>query len=139
MSDSSVETNYRRLKTVFRWLVERGHVSGSPLDLIKYPKFEERVIPTVGEKELLALLELVNPKYTRTEAEKFRTYRNRAIVWLLIDTPIRRSELGRLRVDDVDLDAAIVKVIGKGQRERWTPLGKTSLVALWDYLQVRCS
>jgi len=139
MSDSSVETNYRRLKTFFCWLVERGHVPRNPLDLIKHPKFEERVIPIVGEKELLALLELVNPKHAHTEAEKFRAYRNRAIIWLLIDTPIRRSELGGLRVDDVDLDAAMVKVTGKGHRERWMPLGETSLVALWDYLQVRRS
>jgi len=139
MSDSSVETNYRRLKTFFCWLVERGHVSRNPLDIIKHPKFEERVIPTVGEKELLALLELVNPKHARTETEKFRAHRNRAIIWLLIDTPIRRSELGGLRVDDVDLDAAMVKVMGKGRRERWMPLGETSLVALWDYLQVRRS
>ena len=35
MSDSSVETNYRRLKTFFRWLVERGHVSKNPLGFIK--------------------------------------------------------------------------------------------------------
>lgn len=42
-------------------------------------------------------------------------------------------------MDDVDLDAAMVKVMGKGRRERWMPLGETSLVALWDYLQVRRS
>jgi site-specific recombinase XerD len=139
VSDSSVESHYRRLKTFFRWLVERGHISENPLDLIKHPKFEERVVPTVSERELLALLELVNPKHVRTEAEKFRAYRNRAIIWLLIDTPIRRDELGSLRVEDVDLDAAMVKVMGKGRRERFMPLGETSLTALWDYLQVRRS
>lgn len=139
VSDSSVESHYRRLKTFFHWLVERGHISENPLNLIKHPKFEERVIPTVNEKELLALLELVNPKHARTEAEKFRAYRNRAILWLLIDTPIRRNELGGLRVDDVDLDAAMVKVLGKERRERLMPLGETSLMALWDYLQVRRS
>ncbi len=40
---------------------------------------------------------------------------------------------------DVDLDAAMVQVMGKGRQERWMPLGETSLVALWDYLQVRRS
>lgn len=139
VSASSVETHYRRLKTFFRWLVERGHVARNPLDLIKHPRFEECVIPTVSEKELLKLLELVNPRHARTEAERFRAYRNRAIIWLLIDTPIRRNELGGLRVDDVDLDAAMVKVMGKGRRERWMPLGETSLLALWDYLQMRDS
>ena len=49
MSASSVETHYRCLKTFFGWLVERGHITKNPLDLIRHPKFEERVIPTVTE------------------------------------------------------------------------------------------
>jgi site-specific recombinase XerD len=139
ISASSVETHYRRLKTFFSWLVSRGHIARNPLELIKHPRFEERVIPTVSEKEMLHLLELANPRYARTEAEKFRAFRNRAILWMLIDTPIRRGELAGLRVDDIDLDAAMIKVMGKGRRERWMPLGETSLSALWDYLQVRRS
>ena len=94
VSASSVETHYRRLKTFFRWLVGCGHIAKNPLDLIKHPKFEERVIPTVSEQELLKLVELVNPRHARTESERFRAYRNRAIIWLLIDTPIRRDEPG---------------------------------------------
>lgn len=139
VSGSSVETHYRRLKTFFSWLVERGHAEKNPLDLIKHPRFEERVIPTVNEKEMLNLLELVNPRHARTEAEKFRALRNRAVIWMLIDTPIRRGELVGIRVDDIDLDNAMIKVMGKGRRERWMPLGETSLLALWDYLQVRNS
>jgi integrase/recombinase XerC len=107
--------------------------------LIQHPRFEERVIATVAQKEMLDLLELVNPRHARTEAERFRAYRNRAIIWVLIDTPIRRAELAGLRVEDVDLDAALVKVMGKGRRERVMPLGEASLLALWDYLQVRYS
>lgn len=42
-------------------------------------------------------------------------------------------------MDSVNLDAGTVKVMGKGQRERVMPLGETSLLALWDYLQVRQS
>ena len=139
VSASSVETRYRRLKTFFNWLAERRHVEGNPLDLVKHPRFDERVIPTVSEMEMTNLLELVNPRHSRTEAEKFRALRNRAIVWLLIDTPARRGELAEMRVDDIDLDGAMVKVMGKGRRERWMPLGETSLLALWDYMQVRNS
>ena len=66
VSASSVETHYRRLKTFFRWLVDRGHVARNPLDVIKHPRFEERVIPTVSEKELPGLLELVDPRHAWT-------------------------------------------------------------------------
>jgi site-specific recombinase XerD len=69
VSASSVETHYRRLKTFFNWLVGRGHVARNPLDLVKHPKFEERVIPTVSEKEMPSLLELVDPRHARTEGE----------------------------------------------------------------------
>ena len=139
VSASSVETHYRRLKTFFNWLVQRGYAATNPIDLIQHPRVEERVIPTVADHQILDLLELVDPRHARTAAERFRAFRNRAIIWLLVDTPIRRGELAGLGVDDIDLDAATVKVMGKGQRERLMPLGETSLLALWDYLQVRNS
>jgi len=139
VSASSVETHYRRIKTFFNWLVERGYLATNPVNLIQHPRIEERVIPTVSDHQVLDLLELVNPRHARTVAERLRALRNRAIIWLLVDTPIRRGELAGLSVDDVDLDAGIVKVMGKGRRERLMPLGETSLLALWDYLQVRNS
>ena len=40
VSSSHVETQYRRIKTFFRWLVERGHATSNPLDLIRHPKVE---------------------------------------------------------------------------------------------------
>jgi len=139
LSASSVETHYRRLKTFFAWLKQRGYIETNPLDLIQHPKIEERVIPTVPDQQILDLLELVDPRHARTPAERFRALRNRAIIWLLVDTPIRRAELAGLSVDNIDLDAGTVTVMGKGRRERVMPLGETSLLALWDYLQVRQS
>jgi len=82
---------------------------------------------------------LVDPRHARTPAERFRALRDRAIIWLLVDTPIRRGELASLSVDDINLDAATIRVMGKGRRERLMPLGETSLLALWDYLRVRSS
>lgn len=139
LSASSIETHYRRIKTFSGWLVNRGHLAANPLDLVQHPKVEERVIPTVTEDQLLDLLELVHPRHSRTAGEHFRALRNRAMLWLLVDTPIRRGELAGLRVDDVDLDAATVMVMGKGRRERVMPLGEASLLALWEYLQLRAS
>lgn len=131
VSASSVETHYRRIKTFFNWLVERGYLATNPLNLIQHPRIEERVIPTVSDHQILDLLELLDPRHARTPAERFRALRNRAIIWLLVDTPIRRGELAGLSVDDVDLDAGIIKVMGKGRRERLMPLGETSLLAFW--------
>ena len=62
LTASHIEEYLVHLQERPRWLVERSHVERNPLDLIKHPRFEERVIPTVNEEELLKLLELVNPR-----------------------------------------------------------------------------
>ncbi len=46
-SQSYIETQYRRLKRFFNWLVQRGHVGTNPLDLIPHPHVDERTVPTV--------------------------------------------------------------------------------------------
>ncbi len=63
--------------------------------------------------------------------------RDRAILYLLVDTPGRRSELISLTVETVDLDMGAILVFGKGRRERWMPLGAVPVAALWEYLQAR--
>lgn len=55
--------------------------------------------------------------------ERFRAYRDRALIYLLGDTPSRRAELAGLGVSDLNLDGAVVVVIGKGRRDRSMPLG----------------
>jgi len=83
------------------------------------------------------LLSLVDPRNARTPMERFRMIRNRAIVYILIDTPARRSEVATLTLDSVDLDTGAILVMGKGRRERWMPLGSVPQEALWEYMQAR--
>ena len=96
-----------------------------------------RVIPTVSDREIDTLLQLVNPKLFSTPGRRFRALRDRAVLMLWIDTPGRRSELGELTTDDLDLDGARFLVLGKGGRERWMHLGHVGTEVLWDYLQAR--
>lgn len=136
-SQSYIETQYRRLKRFFNWLVERGHVETNPLNLIPHPHIDEKTIPIVSERQSLDLLRLVDPRIARTAAERFRIIRNRAIVYILIDTPARRGELASMKLGSVDIDTGSVLVMGKGRRERWIPLGNVAQEALWEYLQHR--
>ena len=138
-SRSHVETQYRRIKRFFNWLLERGHVESNPLALIPHPKVEERVVPTLPEKQILGLFTITDPQRATTSGEQFRAVRNSAALCLLLDTPGRRNEIGQLTVDHLDLDVGTVLVTGKGSRQRWMPLGKRSVAALWEYLQARAS
>ena len=136
-SQSYIETQYRRLKRFFAWLVERGHCERNPLNLIPHPHIDERVIPTISERQQLDLLRMVDPSLARTSSERFRFNRDRAVLYLLIDTPGRRNEIATIKMDTVDLDSGAILVMGKGRRERWMPLGNVAKEALWDYLQAR--
>ena len=137
ISQSYIETQYRRIKRFFGWLVERGHIDKNPLDLIPHPHIDEKVIQTVSEQEIGKLLALTNPEKARTPSERFRMIRDRAMLYLLFDTPGRRKELTALTIEDVDIDQAAILVMGKGRRERWMPLGTVAMEALWNYIQER--
>ena len=117
--------------------MERGHIYRNPLDLIPHPHVDEKVVPVVSELQKINLLRLVDPANARTETERFCIVRNRAVLYLLIDTPGRRNELATLTVNAVDLDGSAVLVMGKGRRERWMPIGSTPTAALAEYLALR--
>ena len=111
-SRSHVETQYRRIKRFFNWLLERGHVESNPLALIPHPKVEERVVPTLSEKQILGLFTITDPQRATTPGEQFRAVRNSAALCLLLDTPGRRNEIGQLTVDHLDLDVGTVLLMG---------------------------
>ena len=136
-SQSYVASQHTRIKRFFNWLVDRGHVPDNPLRQVPKPKVEERVILTVSEDQVLALLRLLEADKARTKGERFRAIRDRALVYLLWDTPGRRSELATLTEDAVDLDVGAILVMGKGRKERWMPIGASVHQALWDYLRAK--
>ena len=118
LSQSYIETQYRRIKRFFGWMRERQHIAANPLDLIPHPHIDERVIPDVSQRDLGNLLKLTDPAIGRTAGKRFRQIRNRAAPYLLIDTPGRRDEIADIRVDGVDLDEGIVRIMGKGRLNR---------------------
>ena len=136
-SQGHIETQYRRIKRFFGWLVEWGHINQNPLDLIPHPHVDERVIPTVSDKEVLELLEHTDPRNATTSKGFFYGVRDRAALLVLLDTPVRRNELALLGADGIDIDGGGITVMGKGRRERWMPLGAAAIDALWEYLQIR--
>ena len=137
ISASTFETHYRRLKRFWAWLVQRGHTDRNPFSLIPHPQVEERVIPEVLEKEIVLLLRSTDPALAKWPEKRFLAVRNTAILHLWWDTPIRRQELVMLRVDDLDFDGGMVKVMGKGSRERLMPFDAPTLEALWSYVLER--
>ena len=117
-----VENLYRYLKTI-------GNVAMNPaenLQLAKEPKLLPKAVPTIKE-----ISKLLNAPNTQTVLG----YRDRTIMELLYSTGIRRAELARLKLQDLDLDHGILVVRqGKGKKDRAVPLGKVAGKYLETYL-----
>ena len=138
LSKDHINAQYRRMHRFFNWLVERGYADSNPLSLVKPPALDEKTVPVVSERQMRHLLILTNPALARTPAHRFRLVRNRAVLYMLWDTPGRLTEISKiLRLEDVDMEAGAVLVMGKGRRERWMPIGDAAKSVLVDYLLER--
>jgi site-specific recombinase XerD len=91
------------------------------------PKVQRKLIATFTENQLRSLLAAID----RQSAEGYRDY---AMIVTLLDTALRVSELTGIRTADLSLDEGLVRVIGKGGKERLIPLGREARRVIWQYL-----
>lgn len=129
-ANATARTRYAGLRVWFNWLLEEGEITASPMARMKSPKLAERTPPVLTDDQLRALL-------ATCKGTGFLERRDTAILWLLLDTGMRRAELAGLTRERVDLDAQTASVIGKGNRERICPFGPKTALAIDRYLRVR--
>ena len=117
------------LKSFFKWLARHNYILSNPASEIELPRIPPRKPPeifTVAEVEqILALPDLSTPFGVR----------DRAILETLYSTGMRRKELSRLLVSDIQSDAGIVRIRhGKGRKERIIPIGSRAVAWIHRYL-----
>lgn len=127
---STVSVAYRALQQWFGWLLDEGEIDADPMARMDPPIVPEAPVPILTDEQLVALLR-------SCEGRRLVDRRDRALIRLLIDTGGRLSEISNLDVTDVDLDAQVCKVLGKGRRERLLPFGVKTAEALDRYLRAR--
>ncbi len=132
LSSSSVNRNISSIKAFYLFLIKRKIIMISPAAEIITPK-KERYLPTsMSELEVEKLLS--SPKSSiRIEI------RDKAMIEMLYATGMRISELVNLKLNNVDTSRCVVKVLGKGSKERLIPFGENALEALNLYLNIRPS
>tara|TARA_B100001027_G_scaffold125243_1_gene86437 strand:+ start:194 stop:1084 length:891 start_codon:yes stop_codon:yes gene_type:complete len=132
LSSSSVNRNISSIKAFYLFLIKRKIIMISPAAEIITPK-QERYLPTsMSELEVEKLLN--SPKSSiRIEI------RDKAMIEMLYATGMRISELVNLKLNNVDINRCVVKVLGKGSKERLIPFGENALEALNLYLNIRPS
>lgn len=127
---ATVRARYCALRAFFGWLVEEGELPASPLARIKPPAVPETLPAVLSDDDLRRLLRAC-------EGRDFAARRDQALIRLLLDTGMRRGELVGLRLADVDPDADVAYVTGKGRRARACPYGRKTALALDRYLRER--
>jgi site-specific recombinase XerD len=118
---------HRAMSAFFAWAAKEGEIQTNPMARVPAPLLPSKPVAMPAADDVRALIKAcVGPTY--------EDIRDTAMVRLLIDTGMRRAELGNLRVDDVRLEANVAIVTGKGEKTRACPFYPKTAQALRRYI-----
>ncbi|MEM7146248.1 MAG: site-specific tyrosine recombinase/integron integrase [Verrucomicrobiota bacterium] len=130
---STIRLHFAALRSFYKFLTLRHNLRINPLKEVQLPKPEKKlpvVMTTKQVEELLALpFKIEHPK----QAPSWLPERDAAILELFYSTGIRLAELAALDVEDFDFYNETIRVLGKGSKERYCPVGTPALDALQNY------
>lgn len=128
-SMATLATYIRNVKIFLRWMENKYGIDVSARD-IEVPKTEKKLVRIYSQEEILSI-------YRSVSAEsEWITIRNRAIIFLMLDSGLRQNEVCTLLCSDVNFDNGIIKVHGKGGKERFVYLGNNSSRLLKKYMEI---
>ena len=129
-SKSTTARKLATLRSFYKFCVRRNYIESNPLVSIRMPKQEKRLPKFLSVEEVNTLL--------RTPDDgNLLGARDRAMLEVLYSTGIRVSELVDLNAEDIDFTTQVVRVRGKGKKQRNTPIGPTALGAITRYAELR--
>lgn len=126
----SIARKMSTLRTFFKFLCREGYLKTNPTKVISGIKIEKTLPLFLSEEEAIKLLESL-------PEDELQGLRDKAILETLYSTGIRISELAGLNLEDIDFIGGVIKVRGKGKKERLTPIGDRALSAINRYLNYR--
>ena len=140
LSRAATQLRFSALRTFYKFLIRHGVAESSPIKNLSLPKLEKRLPKFLTKQQMEALLiapfELLKIQKTNKAGRpvsQIAALRDVAVLETIYSCGLRVSELCGLRVDDIDWSQQIVRVRGKGKKERLVPIGKPALMAIQDY------
>jgi integrase/recombinase XerC len=130
LKKSTIGRKLAAMRSFYGYCVRRKWIAENPARLLSTPKLEKHVPSFLSEEEAVGLLSL-------PLGDKPTGLRDRAILELFYATGIRVSELVGIDTGDLHFGERMVRVRGKGKKERLVPFGRKASEALQDYLRVR--
>jgi integrase/recombinase XerC len=123
---TSLARKLAALRSFYRYLLREGRATRNPAEDVRTPKLPLRLPRVLTKDDAGALMEF-------PEGDALAAKRDRAILETLYSTGARVSELVGLNVDNLDLDNGLIRVMGKGRKERIVPIGALAVDAIKDY------
>ncbi|MBQ9011887.1 MAG: tyrosine recombinase, partial [Bacilli bacterium] len=125
-SARTVSRSISTLKSFYKFLLIEKYININPMSNITAPKISKALPKVLSEEEVEKLLDI--------ELTDHYSYRNKAMLELMYSSGLRVSELITLNVSDIDLDNDLVRIFGKGSKERIIPIGSYAAKYLKEYL-----
>jgi integrase/recombinase XerD len=122
LAASSIRRQISTVRSYYRFLMAEGHAAHDPSDRLELPKAWRRLPEVLTHSEVEALL-------AAPSVDERLAWRDRAMLEVAYATGVRVSELVGLGVSDIWFDDALVRVLGKGAKERLVPIGRRALGA----------
>ena len=126
-SDRSVSRILSSIRSFYRYLLRSGKILKNPFGNIKNPKLPRKDIDILNQAEISGFLEKI-------ACSTYLELRDRTMFELLYSCGMRVSEIINLRLTDINIEEGLIKFIGKGSKERITPIGETAKNFLLRYL-----
>ena len=127
LATSSILRHIASLKMFFRFATARGFATDNPTDLLETPHQWKKLPDVLGRDQINTLLASVPNEHRLA-------LRDRVILELFYACGLRASELAEITLEDVHVDLGVIRVMGKGRKERIVPIGGPAIQAIHDYL-----
>ncbi|MFE9642098.1 tyrosine-type recombinase/integrase [Nocardiopsis alba] len=135
---SSAKTYYERLRSFFNWCVREEELTKSPLAKVDPPQHNEQAPEIMPEDEVRSLIKACDvPLAKNPSSVRFDNARDTAAIRIMLDIGPRASETAGILLDNIDLKAPSIRIVGKGGKVRTLPLGTKAESSLRKYLRLR--
>ena len=129
-SDKTVQRKVASIKSFYKYLKNTKHIKHNISKYIASPKISKKLPYLLSRKEINVLMDL-------PDLATYIGIRDKSILEIFYSTGARISEIVNIKTVDIEMEKKLIKIFGKGNKERYVILGKEALNSLSDYLSIR--
>jgi len=137
LHNNSIARKIACFRSFYKDLIRMEIIFENPMDNIDAPKILRKLPSIISENELDRIFNAFHSKNYKNETEQFVQLRDELIFEILYSCGLRVSELCNLQVQNIYLQDQIIRILGKGNKERIIPIGKRLEIQLNKYLPIR--